>query len=589
MKGCPEARNSDYPPLVATLFAVVAGLLTLFLRKNRAHVRYWLWLMASVKFLVPFSILVAVGGLLGPLTTAVVAPTGLVLASDFSSFVKQIGEPFATTVPQLAMPPVQGSYANLIATVLSIVWGTGFVTLLCVWTLRWRRIRASVRKASPLDLPIGLPVKSSPAFGEPGVFGIFRPVLLLPDKILDCLTAREMESIVAHELCHVRRRDNLATVIHMAVEVVFWFHPLVWWLGGRLIEERERACDEEVLRTGGEPRVYAEGILKICELYLASPLACVAGVTGGDLKRRIEAIMGNHVVCRLNYAKKAILAFAAIAAVAGPIAIGILNMPQSRAQSTGLRFEVASIKPHKNDSNEVHRTVNAFPGGRLVGQDATLQQLIQHAYDVKPFQVSGGPGWVSTDGYDVEAKAEGNPSREQIRLMLRTLLEDRFRLKLRRENKAMGTYELTVTKGGAKLPPANPEACADPNKASAPEAGATRLPKCGNAWVKGDRSGLEVGGFGLAMADFARALTNAVGSVVVDKTGLTQKFDVRLEFSSRERLSMGKPGAPPQEQGDASGTSLFSAIERQLGLKLESAKGPVEVLVIERAERPSAN
>lgn len=97
---------------------------------------------------------------------------------------------------------------------------------------------ALVRKASPLDLPIGLPVKSSPAFGEPGVFGVFRPVLLLPDRILDCLTAREMEAIVAHELCHVRRRDNLATVIHMAVEVAFWFHPLVWWLGARLVSGR---------------------------------------------------------------------------------------------------------------------------------------------------------------------------------------------------------------------------------------------------------------------------------------------------------------------------------------------------------------
>jgi len=331
----------------STLFAGVAGLLTLFLRKNRAHVRYWLWLMASVKFLFPFSILVAVGGLLGRHTTAAVAPTGLVSASDFSSFVEQIGKPFTTTVPQLVMPPVQSSYTSVIVAVLGIVWAAGCVTLVCLWTLRWRRIRASVRKASPLDLPIGLPVRISPAFGEPGVFGIFRPVLLLPDKILDCLTAREMESIVAHELCHVRRRDNLATVIHMAVEAVFWFYPLVWWLGARLMEERERACDEEVVRTGGQPRVYAEGILKVCELYLASPLACVAGVTGGDLKGRIEAIMINQVVCRLNYTKKAILAVAAIAAVAGPIVIGILNTPQSYAQSAGPRFEVASIKPQE--------------------------------------------------------------------------------------------------------------------------------------------------------------------------------------------------------------------------------------------------
>ena len=126
----------------------------------------------------------------------------------------------------------------------------------------------------------------------------------MPNGIVDCFTAREMEAIVAHELCHVRRRDNLVAAIHMAVEAVFWFHPLVWWVGARLVEERERACDEEVLRSGGDPRVYAEGILKICELYLASPLACVSGVTGGDLKRRIEAIMSEHVALKLNFRKE---------------------------------------------------------------------------------------------------------------------------------------------------------------------------------------------------------------------------------------------------------------------------------------------
>jgi bla regulator protein blaR1 len=235
----------------STLFAGVAGLLTVFLRRNRAHVRYWLWLMASVKFLLPFSILVAVGGLLGRHTVA--APSQLVSASDFSSFVEQVGEPFTATVPQVAMPAGPRSYTSVIVAVLIFVWATGFVTLVCRWTLRWLRMRASVRKASPLDLPIGLPVKSSPEFGEPGVFGIFRPVLLLPDKIMDCLTAREMESIVAHEFCHVRRRDNLLTAVHMAVEVLFWFHPLVWWVGARLMEERERACDEEVLLLGSEP------------------------------------------------------------------------------------------------------------------------------------------------------------------------------------------------------------------------------------------------------------------------------------------------------------------------------------------------
>ncbi len=116
------------------------------------------------------------------------------------------------------------------------------------------------------------------------MFGIFRPVLLLPEGITERLTAAQLEAILAHELCHVRRRDNLTAAIHMVVETVFWFHPLVWWIRARLIDERERACDEEVLRLGSEAEVYAESILEACKLYLESPLACVSGVTGSDLE-----------------------------------------------------------------------------------------------------------------------------------------------------------------------------------------------------------------------------------------------------------------------------------------------------------------
>ena len=91
-----------------------------------------------------------------------------------------------------------------------------------------------------------------------GVFEFFRPVLLLPEGIAERLMREHLAAIVAHELCHVRSRDNLAAAVHMLVEAIFWFHPLVWWIGRRLVDERERACDEEVLRPGSEPEVYAE-------------------------------------------------------------------------------------------------------------------------------------------------------------------------------------------------------------------------------------------------------------------------------------------------------------------------------------------
>src|SRR5262249_3347860 len=157
--------------------------------------------------------------------------------------------------------------------------------------------------------------------------------LLWPAGISDRLADAQLEAIVAHEVCHVRRRDNLAAAIHMAVEALFWFHPLVWWLGARLVDERENACDEPVLLIGGEPPAYAESILKTCQFYLESPLVCMSGVTGSDLKRRIERIMTQRLGRRLDWRRKALLASAGIAAVAGPIGFGVFTAPAIRAQS----------------------------------------------------------------------------------------------------------------------------------------------------------------------------------------------------------------------------------------------------------------
>jgi len=115
----------------------------------------------------------------------------------------------------------------------------------------------------------------------------------------------------------LNRRDNLTAALHMLVEAVFWFYPVVWWLGGRLVDERERACDEAVVRTGNDPQVYAEGILKVCKFFVGSPVPCVAGVTGASLKKRIEKIMSRQILPNLTFAKKALVAAAFIVVAAG--------------------------------------------------------------------------------------------------------------------------------------------------------------------------------------------------------------------------------------------------------------------------------
>jgi hypothetical protein len=320
-----------------------------------------------------------------------------------------------------------------------------------------------VGKASPVSLPFGIQAMTSPAFAEPGVFGIRRPVLLLPAGITERLTPPQLNAIVAHELCHIRRRDNLFTAIHMGVEALFWYHPLVWWVGARLLEERERACDEEVLLLGSEPQTYAEAILKVCELYLESPLACVSGVTGANLRKRIEEIMSNRIGAKLSFAKKAILAFSAACAVAAPVIVGIVQAPIGRAQTASAalpRFEVASVKLSKDCGGAASGGrraggVSASPGrlhvcntvGNLIGDAyvAYADGLINRTLVMRlsPTPLSGGPGWIETDRYLIDAKAESDTSQEMMHgPMMQSLLEERFHLRIRRETREVPAYAL---------------------------------------------------------------------------------------------------------------------------------------------------
>src|SRR6185437_1525219 len=272
----------------STVFAAVAALLTLLLRKNHARVRYGLWLAASLKFLLPFALLVTAGSHLHWKP----AP---VPQSQVSIVMDQITQPFAPAGAQHApiiLPPADPGLAmRMLPMLLLAVWFVGFAALLIFWCVRWRRITQAIRQSRSLgsgrelelmralERSIGITCATRLVSGgaalEPGIVGIIRPVMFLPAGIAERLSDSQLSAVMMHELCHLRRRDNLAAVLHMLVESLFWFHPLVWWMGARLIDERERACDEEVMALGSEPEAYAEGILKVCEFYLETPLVCV--------------------------------------------------------------------------------------------------------------------------------------------------------------------------------------------------------------------------------------------------------------------------------------------------------------------------
>jgi beta-lactamase regulating signal transducer with metallopeptidase domain len=309
----------------STLFAIVAWLLARALRHYQARVRHWVWFAASVKFLVPFSFLTGIAATLSPR-----------LAPDSGALVLQLRH----AALSLAVPPLSGLAEGLALDALvlggSVAWGVGCAGLLARWWVQWARVRRVVRAAVPAGAIGSLPILTSALMSEPGVAGIFRQRLLLPEGVSQRLSASQLGAVLAHERCHARRRDNLLAAVHALTEALFWFHPLVWWIGGRLVEERERACDEEVLGLGHAPQVYAEGILKICRSCVTGDPGdpgMVAGVSGADLLTRLEAIMKNDVPARLSLGKKLMLGSAASLALGLPLVVGITTPVMAHAEA----------------------------------------------------------------------------------------------------------------------------------------------------------------------------------------------------------------------------------------------------------------
>ena len=296
--------------------------------------------------------------------------------------------------------------------------------------------------------------------------------------------------------------------------------------------------------------------------------------------------------------------------------------PIVRAQTTpdALAFEVASVKPNK--SGEPSIRFGLLPGGRFNAVNVPARQLIVFAYaPMQAFQIEGGPGWINSDRFDVTAKAEGNPPPAApnqpgpLALMMRTLLADRFKLKAHIEMKEMPTYALVLARSDGRLgrgmTPVTPE-CAEQiaargrgvgpgGRAGGPPPGPPPAPPGPGQHAPCGMMFMGIGNLasgGTTLTDFARNLSQRVGRVVVDKTGIAGLYDFTLTFAP-EQLPFGGPGGPTPPAGaglppgallngvDPNAPSLFTALQEQLGLKLEAQRGPVEMLIIDSIDQPT--
>jgi uncharacterized protein (TIGR03435 family) len=245
--------------------------------------------------------------------------------------------------------------------------------------------------------------------------------------------------------------------------------------------------------------------------------------------------------------------------------------PAAQAPQPSLAFEVATIKPVES-SPKSPRYIVMRGSHRFVEKDYTLKLLIAAAYNLNPKAVSGGPSWIEADHFDILALTPGEtqPSHDQQMAMLRTLLADRFKLAFHHESKVFSIYALEIAKGGSKLKSSTAPATDQPALVSTVYPQRILMP-ARNA----------------SMADFVSVLQRAVlDRTVVDKTGLTGRYDFNLEWAPDESQFGGDVGAAPS---DTPVPPFFTAIQQQLGLRLEATRGPIQTIVVDHAERPSAN
>ncbi len=448
----------------------------------------------------------------------------------------------------------------------------------CEWQQALDRLKHRIRVARPVRLLVSSLVQA------PAVVGWLRPVVLVPVGALTGLPPEQIEGLLLHELAHIRRHDYLVNLLQSLVEALLFYHPAVWWVSGHIRAERELCCDDVAVSISGDALAYVRALAELASARPAHVTAAMAA-TGGSLAHRVARLAGYSRPAPRTVSGPGIVAVGILFSIA---ALAVFGQAVSRPA-----FEVASIKP---SIDRGFKMVRPLPG-RLTA-DAPVRLLLQNAYSVQAFQIVGGPGWIDSEHYAIEAKAAGNAGRAEIFRMLQSLFEDRFHLKIHRETRELPIYALAAAKNGLKLPPPKEEGCMEPapgapppwagGRIQPPGRGQPALGPCGRAGIMMEPGGALMQGGKIAMPELIRSLSMVLDRTVVDKTGFTGLFDLRLDFQPDETTAA-LPPPPPGSAVDSRFPSILTALQEQLGLRLESTKGPVEVIVIDHVERPSAN
>ncbi|MBZ5632248.1 MAG: TIGR03435 family protein [Acidobacteriia bacterium] len=394
----------------------------------------------------------------------------------------------------------------------------------------------------------------------PITVGILHSRIVLPESAKNWPQA-QLDAVLAHEGEHVRRRDPLFQWLALLNRAIFWFHPLAWWLERRLSGLAEEACDAAVIARGYDPREYSGYLLDLAKsVQRAGTRVSALGMAmpGIGLKHRIQQML-NHAPSPRISRKRMAIAASACAMLSAIFAAGTLVRAQSAARPV---FEVASIRPSDAGPGSVRQIK---PDG-LTYMNRSLAEYILLAYGVESYQLTHGPAVSLAERYDIVAKAAGPVPESQVKLMLRSLLEDRFRLSVHRESKELPVYILTVAKGGPHFNKSED----DGPMGAAPKDGFFLYRRTSMAYLAGT------------------LLSNlpSLRRPVLDRTELDGIYDFSLHlFDPDAAKSESDPKGDLVRQVD----NGLTASLKDLGLKLESQRAPIEIVVIDHVEKPSEN
>jgi uncharacterized protein (TIGR03435 family) len=610
----------------ATAIAALALAAARLARRSRAAVRHVLLSAAfAVLLALPMAsvvvptvrVAVPIAAHQESVSPPVEATSDVVTTVDLASGATPVTPRSATVSPSELL--LAGWIAGAALFLLPVAIGLWQVRALRGSGLPWRHGRTVIDAlALEADVHRRVDVLLHESVPGPMTCGVVHPAIVLPAEA-QTWPAEDLSRAIVHELEHVRRGDWATQCLARTVCAMYWFHPLVWIARRQLALEAERSCDDAVLRRA-EATAYADQLIGVAQrLSTAARPPLLAMANRHDLATRVGAVLDSRQPRGRAGAHWVGVASAGCALLVATISpLRIVGAAQTPATAAAEGFEVASIKPCAGEA-----LPSTQPGGRAAGPGnattspgrahwdcVTLDQLVNTAYAGVDYRLSnslvqqrpgdprlvrGGPPWMYSEKFTVDAKAAGAADRPTlIGPMLRGLLEDRFKVKTHRATEERSLYVLTVAKSGLKIKPTAPDECWERDAATqpTPPAGAENLPACGNLKMNWNGGNRMLTSTGVLLQNFTTGvLSPMMDRFVINRTGVEGRFNIPLEFAPDDNTPGGLSGlAWSRREGatPATGGSIFKALE-ELGLKLEPTKAPAEYLVIDHVERLSPN